>query len=139
MISDARDYIRARFSEEETDLHEHLDAFNFENIPENLIDNAYHISLSLGSEVQLGNCFTEESITATVQVFKSTFNDEITTFDALMDTAHNIKLRAINPGLWVGTFKRVTVPSITASPIDTNDNIIRVTMEWDFKMVFSAI
>lgn len=104
---------------------EHQEAFTFENIGSNILDNSYHLE---SGEVGylLNNLVFETQYPITVRVFKKGFRDTITMYDDIDGTADTILAAVLDTDARLGTtIKNVEVLSSNSTPLDsTNDNAI---------------
>lgn len=140
MISDARDYFKARIAElPGRKFREHKDAFNRDNIPKSTFDRSYHITLQNSANINTEGCLVDDTVVAQVEFFFKGFRTPQDAYDAGIDIGHELKLRSVNPAKWSGSIKRVVGDSVVVEPVLTNDNEIIVQCTFTLRMMFSAL
>jgi hypothetical protein len=126
---------------------EWTDALNIENIPNTLIDNYYHINLGTFVSSPQSDQHIVDSGAVTLTIFKRAFNNTSGARDTVLDAAHCIRIDLINPKNVEthkvsidGNIEVVESSSISAIEIDeSNDNIIKVEIEFNFRLFFCSI
>jgi len=141
MISIVRDYIKARIAEEDPKLKEWEDAFNIDNIPASQLSDYYHIVYAVPNNLKIENCLAYETVTAKLTLYRAGFQKPQVALDAIMNKAHNIKLRAANPTVLTGTgsMKYVEVTGPNPDPVLTNDNTVKCELDFNFLMIFNVL
>tara|TARA_B100000424_G_scaffold268602_1_gene263716 strand:+ start:989 stop:1408 length:420 start_codon:yes stop_codon:yes gene_type:complete len=139
MISDVRDYLKARLKEEFTTAKEHKDAFNDDNISLPKSGVKFFIEYANSSNVSTDGNVVDDEIEATVKIFVKGFRDVQKALDDNMDKAHNFKLRASNKARHTSGIKNVVCDSIEAVEVESNDNIIVIEMAFSIRMIFAVI
>lgn len=132
--SDVRDYLIARIQAVDPDLREWRESFNIENVPSTLLDTHFQITFNnIAQEPNTGS-YVVDNINVTVNIWKNGCNEPVIALDELLDKALCIRQEVINPDNvesfgWNGFVNAV---SVIPFPIDeTNDNIMRVAMEFN--------
>lgn len=139
MIEQFRSFLKARVLEENSDFKEWPDAFNSENIPSTLIDKSFHITYDSISLVDDQGCFFFDDASMNVQLFFKGYRDPQTALDFAVNTAHNIRRRAVNPNKANELIKRVDALSLDVEPIDTNDNAIIINLNFNIRFVSKVL
>lgn len=140
--SDARSYFISRIAVTDPDLREWRDAFNIENVPATLLDTFYQITFNgiLSTPNQGG--WVQDTINLTINIWKNGCDEPVDALDALLDKALCIRKDAIgSQAVEAFGFKgAVENVSVTPFPIDeTNDNIIRVEIEFNIRNFIDTI
>jgi hypothetical protein len=138
--SKVRSYLKQQIALENSKLEEHLDAFNVDNIPQTKIDKTYHINFGNISTTHDDN-WIEDSMSATITIFKRGFSEPTKALDAIMDTANCIRLRVIDPkALMTDNILSAEILSVTPEPIDgSNDNTIKVSIEFNIRLTYQTL
>ena len=139
MISAARDFIKARLLEENSAFKQWGDGFNRDNIPRTIFDKAYFIRLSNPSNNVTENGYIDDNIEAELELFFKGFRDPQEAIDKALDVAYNIKRRSSNPCHWDTTIKYVSIDSIVAEPIESNDNSIIIRLVYSFRLIAAVL
>ena len=138
-ISDVRTYLKNRITDENSCFYEHTDGFNAENVPTNIKTRSFFIEYQNPSNLSTEGALIHDQVTATVRLFFKGYRTVQQSIDSAMDTCHNIKLRASKISNYTATIKRCTCNSVTIEPVESNDNNMIVTMEFDIEMFFNTI
>jgi hypothetical protein len=142
-LSQIRNYINQRMAVVEPDFQEWQDALNLDNIPRTLLDKTYHIAINTVTSTPQTDMHIEDSGSATITIFKRTFNDEVGARDTVLDTAHCIRMDLIKPlnvNAFSGDIDAVESVTIVNEEIDvSNDNVIKVEMEFNFRLFFCSV
>lgn len=139
MISSVRDFMIARIKEESSDFKEWKDGFNRDNIPRTIFNRAFFIQYNSVTLQDDEGCFFFDDVSMNVDLFFKGFRDPQSALDSAMDTAQNIRRRAMNPKRAGDVIKRVDGLSITPEPVDTNDNAIIVSLSFNLRTVFEVL
>ena len=138
-ISDVRTYLKNRITDENSSFYEHTDGFNAENVPTNIKTRSFFIEYQQPSNLSTEGDVVHDQVAATVKLFFKGYRSVKESLDNAMDTCHNIKLRASKISNYTASIKRCTCNSVTIEPVDSNDNNMIVTMEFDIEMFFNVI
>ena len=138
-ISVVRSYLKSRITDENSSFYEHVDGFNANNVPTNIKTRSYFIEYQNPSNLSTEGDLIHDQVTATVRLFFKGYRSVKDSIDSSMDTCHNIKRRASKISNYSSTIKRVTCNSVTIEPVESNDNNMIVTMEFDIEMYFDVI
>ena len=140
-FSSVRDYFKSQLTALDSSFREHVDGFETENIARNIFNKSYHIVINNPSNVETDNCRVEDNISVRVQLFfKGGKTSKLqSSLDNALDIGHDYKLKSSNIKDFPSTIKRVVGTSVIASPLETNDNSIIITIEFTVLAVFSVI
>ena len=138
-ISDVRTYLKNRITDENSSFYEHDDGFNADNVPTGIKTRSFFIEYQQPSNLSTEGDLIHDQVTATVRLFFKGYRSVKDSIDSSMDTCHNIKRRASKISNYSSTIKRVTCNSVTIEPVESNDNNMIVTMEFDIEMYFDVI
>lgn len=122
-LSDVRNYFRIIM--DGLGFKEHRDYFNINNIPENIIDQAYHLetgTISSGSANQLVHRYEFPII---VRIFRRGFNDTVESHEEVLTSIDLINASILQvTNRTAGVLFDVVPGPITIIPIsDSNDNL----------------
>jgi hypothetical protein len=118
-----------------------------DNIPSSLLGTSYHIEIANWLSTPAQDRSVQDQFTVRLTIFKKGFTDPLTALDNLLDDSFCIRQQLINP-LNVESFKSGNSSAIEAvenisgnpSAIDsTNDNIIKIALEFNVRLYFSVI
>ena len=138
-ISVVRSYLKSRITDENSSFYEHTDGFNAENVPTGIKTRAFFIEYQNPSNLSTEGDLIHDQVTATVKLFFKGYRSVKDSIDTAMNTGHNIKRRASKISNYSSTIKRCTCNSVTIEPVDSNDNNMIVTLEFDIEMFFNVI
>ena len=135
-----RQYFRDRISELDRDFIEHTDAFNTENVGELGFDKAFHIFYGNISTTSINMNTTNDNVQAVVTLFRSGYRDPIETLDDAMDFANQFRLKCLMPKHATRNqfIKNVSCQSIKADPVNTNDNSIVISLQFNISVIFGT-
>lgn len=131
-FSEIKDYFRARIDAVDGNFKEWKDGFNFDNIPSNIYNKAYHLSYGgitgdvLGAEHQ--GVFVE----FIVRFFFKGYRDVATNLDNGMDLCESVIKEVQEADSRLGlSIKNVKFLSMSVDPsFASNDNLILVTQTY---------
>ena len=135
MISDVRDYIKARILAEDSDFKEWKDGFNRDNIPKTIFNKAFFISYSLPSNNVTQSSWSDDSVSVQAELFFKGFRSVQDALDNAMDVADNIYRRAPNNANYAGNIKKVDGVSVIPEPLISNDNSIIIIITWNVRII----
>lgn len=131
-----RPYFRARLNA--LGYKEWSDGFNFDNIPENIIDKSYHLDANQITNTQLNHNDLEVSHTVVTRVWFKGFKTVKEALDRTMERIDDIMVEVLKPTNRVtgtGGLRNVTLDNVVIEPLaDSNDNTIRVSLTWDVRV-----
>ena len=138
--SKVRSYIKQQIKLEFPKLKEHREAFSYENIPQTDLDKSYHIGFGNVSVTQDDN-WVEDSMSATVTIFKRGYNQTAQALDDVMEIANCIRLRVIDPkALLTDNILSAETLSITPEPFDgSNDDTIKVSIVFNIRLTYQTL
>jgi len=142
MISFVRDYISTQIVSVDPRLEQWTDAFNIENIPSTIYDNAYHIFYSVPT-MDKEQGLVDLSISSTITLFFKANRDVQTIFDTAMDTGNSVAIALMNVHNiqeynTVNDLQNyiisVDVNSVLPTNPDSNDNRVIITLDADINI-----
>lgn len=135
-LVDVRPYFRARLNS--LGYKEWSDGFNFDNIPENIIDKAYHIDDFEVTFESLNQTDLELDVSVTTRLFFKGFRNVKEALDICNERLDAILVEVLKPtNRLTGTLglRNVLLSSIKKEPVDvSNDNTIRVAIVWSVQV-----
>lgn len=122
-------YLSARLLEVDKEFKEHLDGFNFENIPSSKFNKSYFISPPTLNGTSINQGLTDDRINLTVRLFLKGFRDPKSAVSQGFDIANKFRLRSMRPEfLKVLTTAQKNIKHVIASveieDVNTNDNLV---------------
>lgn len=134
-----RTYFKNRISECMPDYTEWEDYFNSSNIPSTLLDYSYHIELGSTASGSFDDQSSLEEMSVTIRFFRKGFDTSMLQehFDKLYDDVHGFKFNAQDPSKRVEPIKNVYATSVIPQPMDSNDNIMIVQVDFTVQFYFS--
>lgn len=131
-LTSIRPYFRARLNA--LAYKEWDDAFNFDNIPEDILDKAYHIEALSVSAQSMNQTDLQVEHEVVTRLFFKGFHKPKDALDKVMERLEDIFVEILKPtNRLTGTsgLRNVLLTSAELSPIaDSNDNSILVTITW---------
>lgn len=121
-INQVRPYFRTKL--EALGFEEHRDAFNFKNIPGDLLDTRFHLETnSISSGVADQRVHTVE-VELTVRIFRRGFNDTVTKHEELIADIESVLTQVLNVSDRTSGNLFDVIPGATSiEPFgDSNDN-----------------
>lgn len=113
------------------------DAFNFENIPNSIVDKAFHIQIG-GVTGDFLNGENQSLVTdVIIRMFFKGFRSPAEGIDTAIEDGENVILDICDPTVRLGTnIKNVKFLDMSLEPFeDTNDNLILVTQNYQVTTV----
>ena len=108
-------------------LSEWRDGFNFENIPANILDRAYHIEVGTTTTGPANQMHYTFQMPITVRVFLKGFRDPSQSIDDALDLANTIYAEVLDAAnrLQTAGLKDIRPTSVFPQPLQlTNDNAV---------------
>ena len=144
MYSNAYQYITNRISESDVkNLKEWKDAFNLANIPSSVIDRTYHIYIPSISISAQNDTLKNHNINVQLNYFRKGFRNTRTVQLEALDEAFCLIQAIINPLKWNDPetmIYKVNCDQVSQSPIDdSNDNLMRIQMDFSLTMLVKTI
>lgn len=136
MISDIRTFISTQILALYPDFREWKDAFNIENIPSTIFNKSFHIFYTIPNADKMQTTIMD-SIDVTLKLFFKGERDTQIALDSAMDTAHLIRLNIISKSATPSGYLSIDNNSIEASPLESNDNKIVITLTFTAKKYFT--
>jgi hypothetical protein len=116
------------------------DGFNFENIPDTILDRSYHIETGLISGTSANQTVHNFSYSISLRVFLKGYRDPAAAIDDAVSQAETILADILSPSVRLSTTIKDIVPdTITVEPFDiSNDNDVILKMDFtaDIKCLF---
>jgi hypothetical protein len=117
------------------------DGFNFENIPANLLDHCYHITLGGFSGLKANHTDLDTQSVVTVRMFSKGYNDPalgidnaIADCEAFVKSCVNVISRATTTGILNVVFSELVLDPLGPS----NDNAIMATLTFNVRVILSV-
>ncbi len=131
-LSTTRSYFKARL--DALGYEEWQDGFNFENIPENIIDKAYHIENFEIETVQMDQAHIELDVKVVTRVFFKGFQTIKDALDSVDEKLEAIIVEVMKPtNRLTGSdgLREVQLTSIAKVPVAlSNDNTVMAELNW---------
>ena len=120
-------------------LSEWTDGFAFENIPETILDGAYHFTFGEISGDTLNHNAQESSVPITIRVFKKGYRDPATAIDEGIVLAQTIVTESMKTTKRVAqSFLTIIFDSVSVLPIaDANDNAVLLELNFTIRDVLT--
>ncbi len=135
-LNAVRPYFRARLNA--LGYREWSDGFNFENVPENIIDKSYHLDANEITNVALHQVDLEVEHQVITRVWFKGFKTPKEALDRTMERVEDIIVEVLNPTnrLTGATgLRNVEFVNVSISPLaDSNDNTIQAALTWNTKV-----
>ena len=119
IITPVKDYIRQTI--DGYGYKEWKDAFNFENIPGNMFDKAYHLDIQIPT-ITLGQQWYENTLVITARFFRKGGRSVVDVLDEAMEDVNCIKVELSKLPLYVDVAQSLGANSLTSAPLTSNDN-----------------
>jgi hypothetical protein len=132
--------MKTRISEIDTTFVEHSDAFSVDNIGAYNFDKAFHVIYGPLTGGPLNHLQTDDNLNCVVTLFFKGGRYPQDAFDTSMDLANKIRLNAMKPANAMTNefIKNVVCRTINIDPLNTNDNAIIITLEFDVRYVYGT-
>lgn len=133
-----RTYLSNRLLEVDSDFENHSEPFSDENIGDNDFNKRFHIFYGNVSTSLANQTSTQDTVNATVALFFKGYASPQEALDDAMDLANQYRINCLRPKYLLTTpfIKRVTCTQITAEPLPTNDNAIKIILTFSINMIF---
>lgn len=134
-MTEVRTYFRARLNA--LNYREHPDGFNFENIPQTILDRSYHLEIGLITGSTANQETHNFSYPLTIRIFLKGFRDPAAKIDDAIGQAEVILADVLKPSNRLGvTIKDVVPDTVQVIPLDgTNDNDMILQMDFTTNLV----
>ena len=136
-ISEIRTYLKSQVSALSSKYTEHKDAFDDENIPSQSIDKTYFIKYQLNGTSSLGQGHGIFSASSEIKLYYRGITNPQDKYDEAMDFAFNLISKVLNPKNFIEPIKTAQLTSGIPEPIYRNNNIITVTISFNFDLIKS--
>ena len=135
-----RTFLEQRLLEVDSDFEAHEDAFNLDNVGSNDFNKRYHIFYGNVATSLDNQHTTNDVVSATVSLFFSGARNATEALDDAMDLANQYRLNCLKIGYLRSQdfIKRVVCNSIVAEPIESNDNQIKITLQFSINIIFGT-
>lgn len=139
-LSEVRPYFRARMNY--LGYTEWADAFNFENIPESILDKSYHIDANQIRVISFNQADLSIDHSVTLRLFLKGFRTPKDALDSAMIRLDAIYQEVLKPGnrlTGTGGLRNVLLDSTDLQPLSrSNDNAVMVEMNFIAKVHISV-
>lgn len=136
-LADIRPFLR----EVVTDLGftEWPDGFNFENIPENISEKAYHILTPSGDGGPISMHDQQVSVVNQIRIFRKGFRDPGEAIDTIMSDLDNVICDLFHPEHRFNGHLNITLDGFEINPLsDSNDNSVVATLNVNVKVTLGV-
>lgn len=134
-----RTYMRTVLAGLSGDFVEWSDGFNFQNIPQTIIDRAYFIETGFVTSGPANQLAHEFNYPLTLRVFFEGTRDPQAKIDEALQEGDNILSVVLDPTQRLGQaedIKDVYLTNLTVNPLDeTNDNAVILQMSFNFTII----
>jgi len=130
-LSAVRTYFRDRL--DSLDYNEWTDGFNFDNIPETISTDTYHLTTGVISVERSNHLVNRFTYPVTIRVFFLGYNNPAEAIDTAISASEDILADILSPANRLGTSIKDVFPStITVEPrAESNDNSVILVMEFN--------
>lgn len=134
-----RPYFRERL--DSLDLTEWRDGFNFENIPADILDNAYHVEFGEFTGTSLNQNDLESLVRVTIRVFRQGYSDPLGGIDDSIALQEEIVRECLKPtNRLTQAFKNVIFVTSQVRALDeSNDNAMVTEVVFDVRVVLDVL
>ncbi len=135
-MSDVRTYFKDRMSA--LSLTEWQNPFDTENIPENIIDSAYQLTLGTVSQASFNQMDLVLNVPTLIKIFVKAYREHMDAYDSAIALANSALIEVLNPAnrLVQTNIKTVNLDSLSFDAYDpTNDNIIVASMQFQAMVI----
>jgi hypothetical protein len=134
MISNIRSYFDSQVKKVDSSLNAwNKDLFGNNDLTKNQADKYYNLIIGIMNSDRDGNGITD-SFNITLDVYVSSKRDILGAFDSLYDKAILIKNEVIDPKNINGNFSDILSVSIEPLEEETNDNTLKMRLEFILRM-----
>ena len=135
-----RTFLSNRLLEIDRDFEVHDDPFTNDTIGNLDFDKRFHIFYGNVVGTVSNQTTTKDTVTAKVTLFFRGFNSSSEALDDGMDLANEYRLNCLRMNKLTGQsfIKRVVCTNIDAEPLDTNDNAIRIILQFSIDVIFGT-
>ena len=136
-LSQIRTYFSNRLLEVDSDFREHPDGFNRDNISSTNFDKSYFIFPGNLGSVTFDQ-ITDDSMIWRVELFFKGYRDPQEAIDNAIDVANLFRLQCVKREFCLTgeNIKNVLLNSMTVNPVDTNDNLIIIELQFAVRLAF---
>jgi hypothetical protein len=135
-----REYLKDRLLEIDSDFQVYDDAFENDSIGDNNFDKRFQIFYQVDSATVSNQLTTTDEVAARVTLFFDGGREAQESFDNAMDLAnvYRIQCLKIDKLRQYVHLKRVVCTSIVPEPLDSNNNMIKVILNFRINMIFGV-
>ena len=135
-----RTYLEDRLQEIDPAFERVEKPFDTEEAGKNNFDRRFHIFYADISGSVANQNTTLDTINGTVVLYFDGGRDDQTKLDVALDVANAFRMRCMNPKLLKNEkfIKRFVANSVIASPLDSNDNQIKITLKFSISAMFGT-
>jgi hypothetical protein len=140
-LGQVRTYLNTRIKEVLPTWNEWSDGFNSENIPASQFGRVFQINYGELSSEALNDSVIRDNWPVAVELFFKGSRHPKEAVDDALNRAHEIRKKVIHPkGAMSGiNIKNVICSGINATPVhSSNDNAIKVTIDFRFNLMFNV-
>lgn len=135
-----RTHFESRLNEIDADFQRVDKPFDTDDVPNNNFNKRFHIFYGELSPVVPNQNVTSDTCSATVTLYFDGCRDDVTKLDDAWDIANAFRLRCAKPKFLKNEkfIKRIFANSIIATPLNSNDNLIKITLRFSITAMFGT-
>ena len=135
MITDIRDYFRQVINEIDSDLKEHDDPVNSDNIADTIIQDSYFIRIGDLSSSRVDSTIDGE-FSVSVEIYQNGYNKPVDNYDSAYCKAIDVQALAMKQSRidQTGKLKSVESTGINTETIVNNDNLFKFTIQFTVRV-----
>ena len=135
-----RTFLENRLLEVDRDFEVQDDAFGLETLGSNELDKRYHIFYGNVATTLDNQHTTDDVVSATVSLYFRGYRTATDALDDSMDLANAYRLNCLKISALTNQdfIKRVVCNSILAEPLESNDNFIKITLQFSIRVIFGT-
>lgn len=136
-LADIRPFLREVMNDQ--GFTEWPDGFNFENIPENIEEKAYHILTPSGDGGPISMHDQQIGVTNEIRIFRKGFRKPGETIDLIMSDLDNVICDMFHPENRFKGHLNITLDGFEINPLsDSNDNSVVATLNVNVKVTLGV-
>lgn len=135
-LATTRTYFKARMTG--LGYEEWEDGFNFDNIPENIIDKAFHIENIVANKIDMNHTDIHLMVDVNLRVFFKGYQSIREALDLIDDDIEEILIEVLRPSnrlIGADGLRDIQLDGFRKLPIASNDNSVIVEMNWKARVV----
>lgn len=136
-LSDVRTFYKARLNF--LGLKEHTSWNDDQNVPENIINHKYMVTLGLTNQLSFSQSHAEWNVPSAIKVFVKGYRDELENYDRAVTLADQILNEILKPSnrLTQACIKTIDLDGVSFDPLSaTNDNTVTINIQFRNRVSF---